>query len=68
MFQCKMTAQELIAEQLGHLCSRGVMDSSEEQLSKRSSFPSEASAYPSQSIEALTSILTLCRQLSANLW
>lgn len=68
MFQCKMTAQELIAEQLGHLCSRGVMDSSEEQLSKKSSFPSEASAYPRQSTEALTSILTLCRQLSANLW
>lgn len=37
MFRYKMTAQELIAEQLGHLCSRGVMGCSKEQLSKQRS-------------------------------
>lgn len=33
MFPCKMTVQELIAEQLGH-CAAGVMESSLEQLSR----------------------------------
>ena len=37
MFRCRMTAQELIAEQLGHLCSRCVMEGSEEQRSERKS-------------------------------
>jgi len=62
-FRCRMTAQELTAEQLGHLCGRGGMDCAEEQLSKRGSVGVRRSErWGSDGRPAL------CRQSSAKLW